>query len=203
MTTSIWPYLALLQEGEGIEWTREFMFMMCAAIGGAVLILQLVLLFIGFGGVDDIDGMDGGEFDGTDGAFGFLSVRAVAGFLTFFGLAGWGTTSGGWNVPLSLLAAFGSGALAMGFVVYILSLQRKLYSEGNIKPENAVGQTARVYLRIPARAQGKGKITVSIQGRSEQFEATSTADQDTEIPTGAEVRVARMITPGSFEVEPV
>lgn len=188
----------LLYLGE-IEWTREFMFMMCAAIGGTVLVLQLGLLFIGFGGVDDFDGLADGELDGTDGAFGFLSVRAIAGFLTFFGLAGWGTTTGGWSVGGSLVAAFGSGGIAMLFVVYILSLQRKLYSEGNINPENAIGKSARVYLRIPAR--GKGKITVSIQGRSAEFDATTASDFQEEIPTGAEVRVVRMITPGSFEVE--
>jgi len=55
-----------------------------------------------------------------------------------------------------------------------------------------------VYLRIPARNAGKGKITVSIQGRTHEF-AASTAGQ--EIPSGAEVKVARQITQDTFEVE--
>lgn len=184
-----------------IEWTREVMFMMCAGIGGVVLVIQTLLLFVGFGGVDDFDGITDGELDGTDGAFGFLSVRAVAAFLTFFGLAGWGTTSGGWSIAGSLGAAFGSGFIAMAFVAYVLSLQSRLYSEGNINPENAVGKTGRVYLRVPPGGVGKGKITVSIQGRSEEFEAQSTAETQTELPSGSQARVVRMLSPGVFEVE--
>jgi hypothetical protein len=186
-----------------IEWTRDVMFLGCALIGGTILALQTVMLLFGFGGVDDFDGMSDGDFelDGTESAFGFLSVRAVSAFLTFFGLAGWGASSAGWNLPATLGVALVSGLGIMFVVVYILSLQRKLYSEGNLQPEKVVGQTARVYLRIPSHGAGKGKITVAIQGRSEQFEATSAATCESEIATGAEVRIVRMITPGSFEVE--
>ena len=101
------------------------------------------------------------------------------------------------QVPMAL------GFLIMALVGWIFSLQKHLYSEGNLKPERIVGQTGQVYLRIPPNASGKGKITVSIQDRSEQFEASTPTDYDKELPTGCEVRITRMIAPGSFEVEAV
>lgn len=184
-----------------LDWTRETMFLMCAVGGGLVIIIQLGLLMIGMGGADDFDGLADGEMElgGSDSAFGFLSVRAVAAFLCFFGLAGWGATSAGWSLAASIGIAIVAGFAIMLVVVYILSLQRKLYSEGNLKPELIVGQIAKVYLRIPA--QGRGKITVSIQDRSQQYDATTASTFSEEIPTGSEVRITRMITPGSFEVE--
>ena len=184
-----------------MDWSREMMFLICAAIGGVVITLQTLLLLFGFGGMDDIAGLTEGDFEleGSESAFGFLSVRAVAAFLTFFGLAGWGATSAGWALGPTIGIALASGISIMFVVLYILSLQKRLYSEGNLHPEKIVGETAKVYLRIPVA--GKGKITVSIQGRSEQYDASSPAGTEVEIPTGAEVRIVRMITPGSFEVE--
>jgi len=184
-----------------VDWSREMMFLICAVIGGAVISIQTLLLLLGFGGLDDLDGVTDGhiELEGSESAFGFLSVRAVAAFLTFFGLAGWGATSAGWALGPTIGVSLAAGLAIMLVVVYILSLQKRLYSEGNLHPERIVGETAKVYLRIPA--VGKGKITVSIQGRSEQYDASSAAGAEVEIPTGAEVRIVRMITPGSFEVE--
>ena len=58
--------------------------------------------------------------------------------------------------------------------------------------------SARVYLRIPGSGGGKGKITVSIQGRNKEYEATT---QGPELSTGSEVRVVRQTSPNTFEVE--
>ncbi|MDF1801220.1 MAG: hypothetical protein P1V81_18795 [Planctomycetota bacterium] len=188
---------------EGFDYSQELVYLACATLGGSILLLQTLALLIGFGGADDLDGLSDTHFEleGTESAFGFLSVRGIAAFLTFFGLAGWGGVSAGWPNWLTVLVALLSGFLIMLLVGWLFSLQKHLYSDGNLQPEKLVGATARVYLRIPAKAQGKGKITVSIQDRSEQYEASTATDYDRELPTGSEVRITRMIAPGSFEVE--
>ena len=198
MTDSI---LALLADESSFEWTRGSMFLICAVVGGTVIGLQTILMLFGLGGGDDFDGLAEGdmELDGTESAFGFLSIRALSAFICIFGLAGWNATAAGWGGPASIGVAVASGTAIMLVVVWILSLQRKLYSDGNLHPEKIVGDTAKVYLRIPV--SGKGKITVSIQNRSEQYDASSASDYNEAIPTGTEVRITRMITPGSFEVE--
>jgi hypothetical protein len=167
-----------------------------------VLVLQTVLLLFGGGDADhdgDLGHADGSDH-GHDGAFGLLSVRTGAAFLTFFGLAGWGGARAGWSTPATIGAALLAGTVMLFAVAYLFSLQRKLYSQGNLDPQNAVGRPARVYLRIPAANSGKGKITVSIQGRTVEYTACTVGG---ELATGSEVRIVRQITPDTFEVEPL
>jgi hypothetical protein len=180
-----------------LEWSMTTLYMACAAGGGVVLLLQTLLLLFGVGIDADVDFDDPGD---GDGSFGVLSIRAVAAFFTFFGLAGWGGTAAGWGQAKTLLVAVGAGLAIMLLVAWLMHAQSKLQSKGNVDPENAIGKTARVYLRIPGHDQGHGKITVSVQSRSIELNAFT---QGEALPTGATVRIVRMTTPDSFEVVPL
>lgn len=181
------------------NWSLETVYFACAVVGGAVLVLQTLLLLFGFDG--DVDGdVDGGDAGGHGEGFSFLSLRAIASFLAFFGLAGWGGTEAGWSTGVTMAVAMGSGLVMLFAVVWVLSLFRRAHAQGNIDPANAIGLPAKVYLKIPGKHAGKGKITVSVQGRSVEFQAVTSGK---ELPTGAEVRVLRQTTPNTFEVEPL
>lgn len=179
-----------------LDWSMRSIYVVCAVVGGAILLIQTGLLLLGFDG-----GESGFDFDADtdvgDGSFGFLSLRALTSFLAFFGLSGWGALEAGWGRGASLGVAVAAGAAVMVVVVWLLRLQLKLGSSGNIDPANALGKTATVYLRIPGSRTGKGKITVSIQGRTQEYLAVTGGDT---IPTGATVRVVSMPTEGTFEV---
>jgi hypothetical protein len=190
-----------------MNWTMETVYLGCAAAGGTVLVLQTAMLLMGGGDHDadvghadhaDLGSADSGEHHGVDPAFSLLSVRTGAAFLAFFGLAGWGALRAGWTPISAIGAATGAGMVSLFAVAWLFSLQRKLHSQGNLDPRNAVGKPARVYLRIPAGNLGKGKITVAIQGRTTEYDA---ATSGAELPTGSEVRIVRQITPDTFEVE--
>jgi hypothetical protein len=86
-------------------------------------------------------------------------------------------------------------------VAWLFSLQRKLHAAGNMDTANAVGLVARVYIRIPARNQGKGKVQVLVQGRTAEFQAYTRAERDLE--SGTEARIIRQVTQDTFEVEPL
>jgi hypothetical protein len=188
----------------GIDWTMELVYMACAAAGGAVLVLQTVLLLFGVGdGHADVDLHHGGDVadgsgEGHDGAFGLLSVRAVASFFTIFGLVGWLGVTQGWRAHWTVMAAVGSGLAVMLLVAWLIRAQMRLQSRGNLEPANAVGQSARVYLRVPAKNAGFGKVTLKLQGRTAEFAAFTSG---AELATGALVRIVRMSTPDTFEVE--
>jgi hypothetical protein len=182
-----WTWLAL-------DWSMRSIYLVCALIGGVILVIQTALLFLGFDGHDGDFDADG---DVGDGSFSILSIRAVSSFLTFFGLAGLGGMSKGWGAGLTLGVALGAGIAIMLLVGALLRAQLKLASRGNLDPKNALGSTANVYLRIPAKRGGQGKITVSIQGRSQEFLAVTAGEA---IPTGDAVRIVSMPTPGVFEV---
>lgn len=191
-----------------MDWTIKTLYFATAAAGGAVLFIQTVMLLFAGGDADvshadghvDIGAADSGEPHGHDAGLGLLSIRSCAAFLCFFGLTGLYGSARGWSTATTLGASLGIGALMLVGVAWLFSLQRKLYSAGNIDPRNAVGRTARVYLKIPASNAGKGKVTVSLQGRTVEFNALS---RGPEIATGSEVRIARQITEDTFEVEPL
>jgi hypothetical protein len=189
----------------GLDWTMELTYMACAAAGGTVLVLQTLLMLLGFGDGGDVDlhpdigdvGDAGGDGDG-DGAFGLFSVRAIASFFTFFGLVGWLGVRRGWDPSVTVGVATLAGAALMVLVGWMMRMQSKLQSKGNLDPRNALGQSARVYLRIPGAQAGFGKITVKVQGRSAEFNAFTLG---AELATGSLVKVTRMSTPDTFEVE--
>lgn len=172
-----------------------------ASAGGAVLIGQAGLNLFGLGGDTDIDAdVDADELDAHDGASSFLSVRALASFLTLFGLVGWMGTAAGWGNGVTVLAAFAAGSSVMALVAYLLNVFRRLQSHGNVQPSGAVGATAKVYLRIPAKGAGKGKVTVVLQGRSMEFDAVSNGG---ELATGSDCRIVGMTTSDTYRVEPL
>ncbi len=172
-------------------------FMVCAALGGLVLLVQMVMLVFGHGGDTDFDHDAEVDLDHDDGSLGLLSIRAIAGFLAFFGLTGLYGEAEGWNPPLTLGAAVIAGFVTMYGVAWLMKQFKKLSSEGNLDPRNAVGKDALVYLRIPGERSGRGKITVLVQGRSLQFEAITSGSA---LPTGAPVRVKSLVSDGLFEV---
>lgn len=180
-----------------MPWNAETLYLACAVVGGSALVLQVAMALLG--GHHDID-MDIDHDVDSDVFFGVLSLKSVGAFLTFFGLAGWGATGASWGAPLSLLVATAAGLFMLAMVILMLRMQRHLSAVGNLDPELAVGSAARVYLRIPAIGEGAGKVTVSIQGRSIELNATTTGEG---IPTGANVYITRMITPDTFEVQPM
>ncbi len=187
----------LLELTDPVHWLEGVQarttYMACAAVGGLILGLQMLLMLMG-GDVDGDTDVDGDHGDGL----GFLSIRSMAAFLTFFGLTGLLGLDEGWSGAFTVTVALGMGLTSMLLVAWVMATFARLGSEGNVDPANAVGQNARVYLRIPGENQGRGKITVSIQGRTQEFEATTSGP---EIPTGAQVRVLRQTSPNIFEVE--
>lgn len=172
------------------NWSTHTVFVICAAIGGAVLSIQLFMLLFGIDGDTDVD------LDAGDG-FGFVSIRTLSSLLATFGLVGWWALDAGYGVG----AATGFGVLAgiamMGLVAWLFSLQSKLHQDGTTITADAVGMTATVYLRIPEHDAGMGKVTVTVGNRTHEYAATT---QGGAIPTGAQVRITRQITESTFEV---
>lgn len=179
-----------------MNWNMETIYQISAGLGGAVLLLQMLLLLFA-GGADDFEGAEV-DTDHDDGSVGLLSIRAVASFLAFFGLAGWYGVVEGWSPTLTVFVAFASGASMMFIVAWLMAQLRKLYSQGNLDSMNAIGKSAVVYLKIPEAYTGLGKITVTLQGRTAEYQAQTAGP---EIATGRMVRVLSRATNDVFDVQ--
>jgi hypothetical protein len=182
------------------DWTLIKVYIACAVAGGTVLLGQAGLNLFGIGGDADVDAdVDADDLDTGDGSVSFISVRTLSSFMVMFGLVGWLGTAEDWGPVQTPFMALLAGSSTMIVVAYLMFTFRKLASSGTIKPEGAVGSIARVYLRIPAGHTGRGKVTVSLQGRSQEFAAVTAGD---EIPTGADCKLVGMTTEDTYEVEP-
>jgi hypothetical protein len=126
---------------------------------------------------------------------------SIAAFLTFFGLAGWGgrTRAGG---PSRRSARAPRGTAMLFAVAWIFSFQKKpLLGREPRSAERGRARRPACTCASPRRNSGKGKITVSIQGRTHEFNALTTRRGD---PDGARGQGARVRSPqDTFEVGPL
>ncbi|MFO1077872.1 MAG: hypothetical protein U1E73_09125 [Planctomycetota bacterium] len=184
-------------------------YLYCAAIGGAVLVLQFLLLLVGAGGDHDLGDAHGHDFGaGHDGTVGhdqssflkLISLQTLTTFTTFFGLIGLGGERIGWSPGLVVATATAAGVGALWLVARAMHGLARLQSQGNVDLKNAIGVTANVYLRIPAAGSGHGRVLVHVQGRTIECRAVSI---DREIPTGTPVRVLELEDDELLVVAPV
>lgn len=174
----------------------ETVFLACAVLGGAVLVLQLLLGLLGMDHGADVPHLDLAAH-GAEG-LNLLGVRALSAGLTLFGIGG----LAGYATPLGLAAALplalvlGAGA-AVGVAAAMRALLR-LESDGSIRIERSVGVPATVYLSIPGARAGLGKVHLKLQDRLVEFQALSAYP----LPTGAQVVVVDVVGPDTVEVAP-
>ena len=193
-----WDWITGFAKEHLSEWSMVKVYLTCAIVGGTVILGQTGLTLFGIGDGDDVDpDVSVDDIEGMDGSLNVLSIRALSGFLTFFGLVGWTGTEADFHPAAVGGMALAAGLSVMLFLAWAMRFFQRLQSSGNLQPDQIVGQTARVYLRIPGEKGGKGKITVSIQGRSSEFEAVTSG---AELASGSECRIVRMITKDTFEV---
>lgn len=185
-------------------------YLVMALVGGVILLIQVVLQVIGLGGEADVgdvgaDGADGVDADvDADAAhsgnlfFGILSFKAIIGFCAFFGLTGLSLLDKDMGVGMRVALSCCAGFVAMFVIAWMMRALYSLQASGTMDVRRVVGHTAGVYLRIPAKSHGKGKVTVEVEGRSIEIEAVTDGDA---IPTGGRVRILEMVGDDCVKVE--
>lgn len=184
------------------------LFLVCAGIGGTLIICQFVMSLLGFGtdhtGIGDhVDLHDSGHSNDThDGQseswfLGLLTFKTVSTAITFFGLGG--LTANYYEIPMYsvILVAVLSGIFAFYLVAMVMRGLSKLKSDGTVNIDAAVGQHGKVYLRIPGFKAGPGKVTLNLQNRTVELEAITFGP---ELPTGSPITVREVLEGGIVEV---
>jgi membrane protein implicated in regulation of membrane protease activity len=203
-------------------------FLICAVVGGTVLICQFVLTLVGLGGDHGIDlahdvphdfsgdaGHDvpAGDAHGADAAghdaqghhgsswlFAVISFRTLVAAATFFGLTGLAAQSAGQPIGVQLLLATLAGGGAMYGVHWMVRAMGRMGEDGTLRVKHALGKEGTVYVPIPAAKSQAGKIQLKVQNRLVEYEAVTSGPQ--RLATGTKVRVVG-IAGTTLEVEPL
>src|SRR5262249_35854696 len=155
----------------------EQFYIICAGIGGTLLVFQFLLGLLGLGGPHEFGGdhdvgadheVGGGHEVGhdTDHAdahhehghehgghawfVGLLTFRTVACAVTFFGLGGWiAVRQPNFEGPPSLLFALPAGGAALFAVAWLMRSLSRLQAQANVPIDPSVGHTRTLYLTVP------------------------------------------------------
>ena len=160
----------------------EQMLLLCALLGGVILILRLILTVVG------IDGHDG-HFDAhhasSEQGFQVLTIQGISSFFTMFGLVGYTLYhSSGVGVVIALIVAVMAGLASVWLIQKIFMSMLRLQSSGTLGLDSAVGSEGSVYITV---SKDGGRVQINFANRLREFEAVS-AYGDT-IPTGTPIRV--------------
>jgi hypothetical protein len=156
-----------------------------AVLGTAVFLLRMILM--GAGAATDADFDDGGDLDfdaefDTDAmahsghAFAILSINTVAAFLMGFGWGGLAAMKGSpwgdsWLLVVATAMACGVGMTWV--MVLLLKLLYDMQASGNISIRRAIGAEGTVYIEVPAKGEGRGRVRLVLEGHERTYNAVT------------------------------
>ena len=168
----------------------ERIYWVIALPSSLVFLILLVTTFLG-GGVDDDVPVDV-EIESDHGVgVQFFTLKNMVGFFTILGWTGLACIKSGLGPAATVLFSLAAGTVMMTAMAYLFLFMSRMVQDGSLDMSRAVGRTANVYLRIPPRRSGMGKVQVTIQGALRELDAMT--DQEDALATGAVVRVAAVV----------
>ena len=167
-----------------IEWystltVLEHVYFWLGIVATVFLIIQIVMLcFTSYGGDVDLDGDGDIDVDMDSG----VSIFTVKSLTAFFAVGSW---AGLLTCALiadnlqwvSAIVALVSGAAAFALVVLLMRFIYKMQSSGTFQPEKLVGRRATVYVSVPEKRSGRGKITLNAQGKFMELDAMTDGER--------------------------
>ncbi len=175
-----------------VEWWHSLslasqVFATVAIPATVIMLIQAVLALLGIGLDIDMDGDGMPDADLDHDGLGLISIRGIVAFFSVGGWAGFAADTGGLPIAISILLSLTAGLLALIAIALLFRSFYKLQAEGNLSIENAVGKTGRVYLPIPPRGHGQGKVNVLLQDRLTELDAVNGGDAP--LATGEPVEI--------------
>jgi membrane protein implicated in regulation of membrane protease activity len=154
-----------------------------------IFVIQTILTFMGMDSSDGIDADFEGDLGDSDAPFQLFSFRNLINFLLGFSWSGLSLYSSINNTVLLVIVSIVIGSAFVYVFFLVISQLHKLAEDNSFKINNTLHKTAEVYLRIPARMAGKGKVMISVNGAYHELDAMT---EQQELPSGSTVKVVRI-----------
>lgn len=141
-----------------------------------VFLVQTIMTFIGADATDGLEADFDSNLEGAQGPFQFFSFRNLIHFMLGFGWTGISFYSIVENKTLLIGIALlvGIGFVAMFFL--IISQIKRLAEDNTFQIKETLGKTGEVYLTIPAKKSGIGKVQISIKGSFKELRAITESE---------------------------
>lgn len=165
-----------------------------------IFIIQTILTFIGVDSSDGIDADFDGNLEGAEAPFQLFSLRNLINFLLGFSWTGISFASVISNQILLIGISVLVGVLFVYVFYLIIKQMQKLAEDNSFKITNTLNKTAEVYLSIPERKSGRGKVMISVNGAFHELQAMTEHDR---IPSSTLVKVVKIESNNILIVETV
>jgi len=172
------------------EWF-ERIYWIIALPSTLVLLFILITTFLGGDAETDMADVDA-EIDTDVGiGFQFFTFKNFIGFFTIFSWTGLACIDNGFGTGLTVLISSLAGLAMMFVMAGIYFLLSRMVDDGTLKVSNAVGRLGEVYMNIPPKGDGMGKIQINIQGSMREMSAISNDEEL--LKMGSVVKVLEVI----------
>jgi len=167
---------------------------------GSFAVFTIQSLFTFFGGDlhDSTEANFDGDVTGHNSAFQYFTFRNLVNFLLGFS---WTAVALHGSIENKLLLNIVSVTVGITLVFLVLMMMKefhKLTQDNTMKLHQAIGKSAEVYLTIPGKKSGKGKVHISIQHTLRELDALTEGET---IPSGSNVTVVALLENTTLLVE--
>lgn len=138
---------------------------------------------------------------GSDGGLKLFTVRTVVAFFAVGGWTGTAMIAAEMSEAVTIPAAFLAGTAAVFAIALLFKYSLRLQDNGMVLIQNTLGKTADVYLFIPEKRKGKGKVTVLVQERFREYDAVT--DNAYPIKTGEKAIITGIADEQTVIVKPI
>lgn len=163
-------------------------------VSSIIFAFQLLMTLLGLdsGADTDISEVD------LDGEFSLFSLRSIVAFLLFFGWTGVMVLRGGGSLTRAITLGGIAGVIAMIIIAYLLFQMYKMEESGTVSLASAIGKEGEVYIPIPSKLNGKGKVQVEVENKLMELTAVTNHDK---LSTGKKVKVLDVLEKNILLVE--
>lgn len=172
------------------EWF-ERIFWIIALPSTLTFLFIMITTFIG--GDMDSDMPDADAEIDSDGGIGFqfITFKNLVGFFTIFAWVGLACIKSDFSATVTILVSFISGLAMMFVMAGIYYLLSSMVDDGTLVVDNAIGRLGEVYMNIPPKGEGLGKVQISVQGAMREMDAIS--NEEEMLMMGTVIKVTEVI----------
>lgn len=168
-----------------------------------IFVIQSIMTFLGAdvdGGLDvDAGGADVDASGEPGSDMGLLTFRNFVNFFLGFGWTAVLFHDKVKSLPVLLVVSIVVGVLLVVAVMMLFKWLGTMQESGNIDVfKSAADCQGQVYLTVPARRQGEGKVQITINNSLREYAAVTDGD---ELRTGTSIRVVEAVNSSTLLVE--